>query len=438
MNLLYDLIFFVISLIYLPVYLFRRKFYKGFLSRLGFLPADLRLNKPIWIHAVSAGEIMSMRSFIGELRKTYPERSLVISTVTLTGNRIARGIVKQGDFVTFLPLDFSFIVWRVIKRINPCVVIIAETELWPNFISCLHKSNIPIIVVNARISDRSFAGYSKVRFLLKSILNKISLFCCQTDTDAQRLVSLGVGEDRVRVSGNMKFDVTDDTDKENAEDTEKKKIVGLQDEDKLWVAASTHPGEEEIVLSVYKRVLADYPQFRLLIAPRHPERVKEIEKLVDKYNFQAICMSRQESKRDSSPDPDMTSGGLRMTEGSGTASVFILDTIGELMDFYRIADIVFVGGSLIKKGGHNILEPAVLAKPIIFGPYMFNFRDIADLFLKHNAGILVHNQDELEKTLRDLLNNPQSANELGEKAKGLVEKNRGATLRNMGYITNSL
>lgn len=414
MFLIYDLIFLAIAVIYLPVYLFRRKFHRGLLSRLGILPEDLKLDRPVWIHAVSVGEAMAVRGLAEELRKIYPQKKLVISTVTATGNKIARGIAKEGDFVSYLPLDLSFIVKNVIDKIIPSIFIIAETELWPNLITYLYRKNIPIIVVNGRISDNSFRGYRIIKFLIKSILNKINLFCVQTKTDAQRLISLGVREAKIRVSGNMKFD----TINFKKDYTDYKLKLGLGPKDKLFVAGSTHPGEEEVILAAYKKLLAEFFNLKLLIAPRHPERTHEVEKLITKYNFEAIRISQLNL----------------IPKTYNLTPIFILDTVGQLFSFYAIADIVFVGGSLVKIGGHNILEPAALGKPILCGPYMFNFRDIAGLFLENQACILVHNREELEIAILGLLDNPAKMNEMGEIAKGLIRQNQGATQRNSEYI----
>jgi 3-deoxy-D-manno-octulosonic-acid transferase len=418
MFILYDLIFLAVSLFYLPVYLLKRKLHRGFFRKLGFCPKDLDFNNPIWIHAVSVGEAITVRGLVEELKKAYLKKRLVISTVTATGNKIAQGMAKPGDFVTYLPLDFSFIVRCVIDKINPSLFILAETEIWPNLITYLYRKNIPIVVVNGRISDSSYQGYLCLKFLVKQILNKVNLFCVQTETDAQRLVSLGVLENKIKVTGNMKFDITDYTDLKT-DYTDYRLSLGFKPEEKLWVCGSTHPGEEEIILGVYRNLCKDYSNLRLLIVPRHPERASEIQKIIIKYSFSSNRISQLNGQT-----------GKR----ANGQTVFILDTVGELMKYYAIADIVFVGGSLIRKGGHNILEPASLGKPVLFGPYMFNFRDIADSFLDNNAGTLVHNKTELEKNIRDLLDNPSKVNVLNQRASELIRHNQGATKRNLEYI----
>jgi len=416
MFIFYDLIFLFFSLIYLPVYVFRRKFHRGFMMRLGILSRNLDLNRPIWVHAVSVGEVMAVRGLIEELRKSCPGKNFVISTVTASGNKIAQGLAKGGDSVTYLPLDFGFIVKRVIDRINPSIFVIAETEIWPNLISYLHRKNVPIIMVNGRISDASFKGYLRIKFLLKAILEKVSFFCVQTERDAERLISLGVLASRIQVTGNMKFDLKDCQDAKRDEIDYRKKI-GLESGERLLVAGSTHAGEEEIVLGAYKELLNEFPQLKLLLAPRHPERSRDVGKIVSKFGLRAVFSS------------------LAFTCSTCiTKPVFILDTIGQLTSVYAIADIVFVGGSLIKKGGHNILEPASLGKPVLFGPHMFNFRDIADLFLGNRASLLIHNQDALKANIAYLLNNPSFATGLAQRAKEVILKNQGASKRNAVYI----
>lgn len=409
----YDLIFLIFTLIYLPIYLFKGKFHKGFLSRLGVLPRGLDLGRPIWVHAVSVGEAIVVRGLIEELRKCYPARKFVISTVTPTGNKIVKAIAEPGDLVIYLPLDFSFVVKGVISRINPEVFIIAETEIWPNLITCLHKKNIPIITVNGRISDASFRGYLAVKPLIKPILNKINLFCVQTESDADRLKQLGVATEKIKVTGNMKFDQLVVVQAQGY-----RQRLGLALDEKLFIAGSTHSAEEEIVLAAYKAVLNNFPGLKLLIAPRHPQRAKGLLKTVSAFGLSGFEISR------------LPSQGF----DSLANHVFILDTIGELANFYALADIVFMGGSLIKKGGHNILEPANLGKPVIFGPHMFNFRDIAGMFLKNNAAIMVHNQLDLASTVELLLNNSLRVRQMTDNAREVIMKNQGATKRNIQAI----
>lgn len=417
MFLVYDLIYLLFVIICLPVYLFKGKIHRGFLSRFGVLPKKLELNNPIWIHAVSVGEAVLIKGILDGLKTAFPNKKFVISTVTPTGNKIIQGFAAEGDFVTYLPLDFSFIIQKVINRINPSLFIIAETEIWPNLITCLKSKNIPIIVINARISDRSFKKYLKIKFLLKPILDKINLFCAQTAHDGARLIRLGVRQDKLQVTGNMKFDIKDFKGL-NFDPSGLKNKLGLRIEDRILVAGSTHPGEEEIIINLYKNLLTEFADLKLIIAPRHPQRSDQVKKIASGFGFRSIFTSYLK---------DQCTTCI-------PKSIFIVDVVGQLIDLYSIADIVFVGGSLIKKGGHNILEPASLSKPIIFGAHMFNFRDITDLYLENKACVLVHDEIELELAVRDLLENPQKADNLGLKARALILENQGATQRNTELI----
>lgn len=417
MFIIYNLIFFIFALIYLPLYLFRGKLNHFFLSRLGFLPDNLNLDQPIWIHAVSVGEIIAVKGLIEELRKEYPLKKLVISTVTETGNKLAKNLIKEGDFLTYLPLDFSFIVKKVIKRINPCMFIIAETEIWPNLITYLYKQNIPVITINGRISDASFAGYRAIKLFIRPILKKVSQFCMQSDIDALRLQNLGADKNKIQVTGNVKFDINlDSVSGINALLFRQK--LWLNPDDKLLVCGSTHPKEEEIIFDAYKKLLVIFPKLKLLIAPRHPQRSKDIAKLATHNDFMPISISG-------------ISGSCPTCINK---PVFILDVIGQLLNYYAAADIVFVGGSLVKTGGHNIIEPASLAKPVIFGPHMFNFRDMSKLFLKNKAAYLAHDGNELVSKIKEILSNSILAKGLAKRAHDLIVNNQGATKKNIQVI----
>ena len=417
MFLIYDLIFFIIALFYLPLYLLRKKFHRGFIRRLGFLPRDLNLNQPIWIHAVSVGEAKALKKLIEELKRIEPDKKFVFSTVTATGNKIMQDMAGDHDLVTYLPLDFSWVVSGVLERVNPSLFIIAETEIWPNLITALRRKNIPTVVINARISDRSLRGYKMLKIFIKPILNKVHLFCVQSQTDATRLMKLGVAVNKIKITGNLKFDSAD-LYLEPVGAHNYKASLGLTKEEKLLVAGSTHAQEEQIILSVYKELLKAFGELKLLLAPRHPQRAPELKNLVSLFGFHPVLISNLPFHCPTCiPKP-----------------VFILDTIGQLNDFYAIADVVFVGGSLVKSGGHNILEPAAKGKAVLFGPYMFNFRDIADLFLRNQAAILVENQEELKNKLSFLLSRQAERQKLGARAQELVIDNQGATRRTLEFI----
>jgi len=420
MRLLYDLIYLFITLIYLPRYLFKGKFHAGFQSRLGILPAGLKFDHPVWLHAVSVGETLALKGLLKVLRDTYSTKSFVISTVTPTGNKIARDLAADKDIVIYLPLDFSFIVKKVVGRINPQVFLLAEAEIWPNLLSCIHKKGIPIIMVNGRISEKSFRRYSIIKPLIRRLLAKVKLFCVRTASDSQRLIGLGVAKEKVHVTGNMKFD---NIPALNLHIDREAGLLALKEDERLLVAGCTHPGEEEIILRVYKRLKEQFSELRLLLAPRHPKRAGELENLCKSLGFAPIktsCLAELADQKELSK------------------SVFILDTLGQLTTFYALADLVFVGGSFVNKGGHNIIEPASLSKPVIFGPIMYNFHDIAELLTNNNAAVQVRSEQDLAEGLKKLLQDPKEAERLGNTAREIVLKQRGATLRTIQLIKEVL
>ncbi|MCM8800069.1 MAG: 3-deoxy-D-manno-octulosonic acid transferase [Candidatus Omnitrophica bacterium] len=412
MKIIYDLIFLFLSSFYLGYCLLKGKSLEGFFSRCKFLSKDLAFNKgSIWIHAVSVGEVLSIKNLVENLKRRYRDKKIVITTITSTGNRLAKSIFKE-EAIFYLPLDLSFLIDRFIKRLNPSLLILVETELWPNLISNLYQKRIPIVLINARLSPASFKGYLLIKLWISSLLNKIDIFCVQTETDYKRFLKLGLNPNKLKITGNMKFDLM----KQFSESTQDyRKTLMLEPRDILLVAGSTHPGEEKIIIEVYKRLITQIKNLKLLIAPRHPERSKKIAELIGNFGFSSVFVSE-------------------LPKDNSDYKVFILDTLGRLIDFYRIADIVFVGGSLVKKGGHNILEPAFFKKPIIFGPYMFNFKDISNQFLEKNASLVVRNKEELFQRIKELLENPQKCSSLGENAFKLILENQGATERNLKWI----
>jgi 3-deoxy-D-manno-octulosonic-acid transferase len=415
MCLIYDLIFFIVGFFYLPYYLFKKKSLKDFLVRF-ILPRDFYLDRPLWIHAVSLGEVMAVRPLVRGLRELFPGRRIILTTITSTGKKIAESILPKED-TYYLPLDLSFLMRSFISKINPSLLILLETELWPNLILSVKQKNIPIILVNGRISVLSFKGYMMVRWLLKPLLKRIDLFLVQTKLDEERFLKLGTDKTKIKITGNMKFDIKDFADLK-IDYTDYRKILGLGSKEKLLVAGSTHPGEEKILIEVYTKLKNKFPLLNLLIAPRHPQRVIEIEKLAKEFGLNSIRISQVSSIINT------------------YYSLLILDTIGQLMNYYALADIVFVGGSLVKIGGHNILEPALFKKPIIFGPYMFNFKDISEEFLRENAAIKVDNSEELYVKIEELLSEPKKAVLLGENAYNLIQKNKGITEKNLAWISS--
>ncbi|MFC1576083.1 3-deoxy-D-manno-octulosonic acid transferase [Candidatus Omnitrophota bacterium] len=403
---IYDIFFLVFAIIYLPYLALKSKAHKDFIQRFGVLPRAIReagTSGPIWIHAVSVGEVLAIKNLAKDLSAKFPKRKIVLSTTTKTGHDIAQKVIPGTIEKFYFPLDFSFTVKKALNVINPSLVVIAETEIWPNLILELKRRRVPVALVNGRLSERSFGGYKKIRFLFSKILESIDLFCMQAAPDAERIKALGAPAERVKITGNMKFDLAGiDLESSTYE----------MGPGRLLIAGSTHGGEEEIVLQAYRNLKKKFSDLRLLIAPRHIDRSGSIKKLSEEQGLDATLTSRSGNKKEKSP-------------------VLVLDTLGELGRLYSLATVVFMGGSLIKRGGHNLIEPAVFGKPIVFGPYMFNFRDMARLFLEDGAALKVEDEKELESVLEGLLADSEKRDTLGQKARGLIEKNKGATERNV-------
>lgn len=412
MYIIYDILYSISVICYLPFMLLRRKLHRGFLMRLGIFPKaikeKIKYKKLIWLHMVSVGEVNAAGELIRHLREFYPDHRFVISTVTKTGNQVAQKLVAAEDILIYAPLDLSFIVRKVVKLIKPQIFIITETEIWPNIVNSLYANNIPLVLVNGRISANSFNSYRLIRFFLKRTLGQFSMFCMQTAQDAKRIIQLGAKEAKVKVTGNMKFDI------QLLASSHQPAALSLSEGERLFIAGSTHHPEEEIVLKVYQKLIKNYPNLRLLIAPRHIERTKEIEALVAKSGFESERVS-----------------ALKVGNGK---SVLILDSIGELRSLYSLADIVFIGGSLICRGGQNPIEPAIFGKAIIFGPHMFNFADIAKIFLEKQAAIAVKDADSLQQTVSEILSHAALKEKLAHQASELVQENKGASIRNAQII----
>ncbi|MBI3601589.1 MAG: 3-deoxy-D-manno-octulosonic acid transferase [Candidatus Omnitrophica bacterium] len=427
----FDVLFFIYALVYLPYLLLTGRWYKGYGLRFGSftdaLKARLSSASTIWIHAVSVGEVMAVVTLVEEMKSRWPTYTLVVTTTTKTGYQLAQSKLRQTAVVIPSPLDFSFVAASFLRLIKPKVYIAVETEIWPNLFNCLSRHGIPIIIINGRISDVSYGRYKAIKFLLKRVLEKVSLFCMQTDRDVRRMVELGAPQDKVFTVGNIKFDdLPSDSTMSfpsrhggiigNPEYTSSRSPTNAFGDDRIWVAGSTHPGEEEIVLDVYGKMIKEHSQWHLIIAPRHVERTAEIVRLVEKKGLSAIKLS----------DSGWPRQGQDPLLGS---SVVVVDTIGHLRSLYARSSLVFVGKSLCVGGGHNIIEPAFYAKPIIIGPHMDNFRDIAALFKTQGALIQVKDSMEFEQQVKRLMTDEFLRTQLGEKAYGVVKANQGAGAR---------
>ena len=408
--------FIIFGIVYLPYLILTKRYRYGLGNRLGILSKELKSlsskGKVIWIHAVSVGEMAVAGILAPILRKEFPAYTIIFSSVTHTGNKIANSIAAPKEHVFYLPFDLSVITDKVVKIIKPEMFLCLETELWPNLITSLYRFNTKIILVNGRISNSSYKGYKIIKFIISRILKKFSLILVQSNEDKGRILNLGAPEEKVFVTGNLKFDqsLSGSTDRR----TEIRKKLGLNEDDILLAAGSTHRGEEGAIIDCFSRLKKEYANLKLLIAPRHIERIQEIERIVLRQGLKSVRFS-------------LLNVSVCLLSSALCPLIYILDTIGDLKAVYSASDIVFVGGSLVKKGGQNPIEPANLAKPIILGRWTFNFHDVVKSFLENSACIQVENEAELYLAVKLLLDDPQKRKALGVNAKSTVDKNLGSS-----------
>ncbi len=379
----------------------------------------------IWVHAVSVGEVIASLPLLQKLKDRYPSVSLVLSTITDTGQKVAMEKVPEGTKVIYLPFDLSFIFKRTFKKIHPALFITIETELWPNMLVTLKKRKIPAVVMNGRISDDSFKGYKKIKFFMRGIIDCVDLFCMQDAVYAGRIKELGAQEEKIRVIGSFKFDTAPS--------------LNIPAWTKLLthpviIAGSTHRGEEELILSSFVELKKDFPDLTLIIAPRHPERFKEVEELVKAKGLSYVKRSQLSS--DSPLHPFTASPARTDLADKPIYQIIILDAVGELASVYGVSDVAVIGGSFIAHGGQNLLEPAFWAKPIICGPHMENF-PFAKEFYEKRAAI---ETDELNlfDRLKDILKSPEKRKAVGERARKIYDEKAGAVERAMKEIERFL
>jgi 3-deoxy-D-manno-octulosonic-acid transferase len=400
-----------------------RKYIRNLPQRLGYLPLSFNFDaeESIWIQAVSVGEVLTVRALLPQLRERYPRLRIFVSTTTMTGQNVARTNVQGVDGVFYFPLDLPFVVRRTLAVVKPRLFIMMETELWPNLLRECRRAGVKTVLVNGRISARSHPRYMLARRFFRRVLNDVDRCCMQSEESARRIIEIGAPRDRVTVTGSLKFDSLEIPG--SVPDRGHNRVLRyfrIPPERPVIIAASTLRGEEEPVLDAFQRIRATWGNALLIIAPRKPERFVEAERLAQQRGWRVA--RRKELPVDAEPRVD----------------VVILDTIGELAQLYQIATLVFVGGSLADAGGHNILEPAVFGKPIVFGPHMHNFAEISRTVLENRGAVQVHSATGLETVLVDLLSDPVRRASLGAAARALVEANRGARQRSLAVITQLL
>lgn len=386
------------------------------LERYGFCKNKVKPNG-ILVHAVSVGETIAAIPLIKALQQKYPQLPITVTTMTPTGSERVKSLLKDSVSHVYLPYDLPGAIKRFLKTTKPKIVIIMETELWPNLISQCYKQKIPLIIANARLSERSAARYGKLGKAVKQLFSKISMVAAQNQQDGERFVSLGLPADHLAITGSIKFDI-------NLSNEQRQKINQLKQQWQLnrpvLIAASTHSGEDEIILTAFKKLLLKHANLLLILVPRHPERFKTVEKLISDSGFNYL-------KRSTNQIP---------TEQT---QIVLGDTMGELLELYAMADIAFVGGSLVKQGGHNPLEPALHHIAIITGEYFFNFQVICEQLIEAQGMIVCTNSaDDLYSSIDCLLNDNSSRNQLGENAYLVLKQNQGALSRLLTVINHYL
>ncbi len=424
MYLAYSLLTFAVFVMVSPYFLYQAVRYQKYVGslgqRLGFLPISFNIDaeESIWIHAVSVGEALTARALAADLKARYPRLRLFLSTTTIAGQQVARGSLSNVDAVFYFPFDWTFIVRRTLALVRPRLFIMMETEIWPNLLRECRRRGVKTIMINGRISSRSYPRYRLVRPFFRRVLADVDRFCMQSEESARRLVELGAAAGRVSVTGSLKFDSLE-LPAATAHGKPRERVLRffrMSANRTVIIAGSTMRGEEASVLRAFARVKTAMPNALAVLAPRHPERFGEVERLARDAGF--VTLRRSELPIDAEPRAD----------------VVVLDSIGELAQLYQLATAVFVGGSLVDHGGHNILEPAIFGKPIVFGPHMQNFKEIADAFLSNDAAVQVPSDRELDEILLALVTDPVRRARLGAAARALVEANRGAKNKTLQVI----
>jgi 3-deoxy-D-manno-octulosonic-acid transferase len=394
-----------------------RRLLRGFPERVGvYSPSAgqaLAGARPVWIHAVSVGEVLAGSRLQKGLKESFPGKKILLSTSTATGREMAQKTMPSPEGLIYFPLDLPWVILRALKRFDPCLVVFLEKEVWPNFLRLSHRRGIPVVLISGRLSRRSFQRYALFRPLFSRALKYFSALGMQSREDAERMVRLGVSRNRVSITGNLKHDFAREAPPGESGDGRRPPHLKGVEHRPVLVAGSTHQGEEEVLLEVFLSLKSRFPSLLMVLAPRHPHRFDEVEKLLRQKGIVYEKKSRQK-------------------EAGGPFDVLLLDSMGDLAHYYSMADVAFVGGSLVDAGGHNLLEPARFGKPVVFGPYMANVAEVAEEMKQRGGGLQVGNQEDLRREIAGLLSDPERAGEMGRRAKSLAEEDRAvldATLR---------
>jgi len=380
-------------------------------NRLEYRPFSKFFKKPVWFHALSVGEVLSVVPLVKAFKEQHREIPLFFTASTITGHQIATRCLKDiVDAIDYFPLDFPLVVNRYLRHLNPRLVVLTETDIWPNFLSIMQKKHIPTILISARMSEYSYKRYCLIKGFFSQIINKLEFVGAQREEDARRFLRLGLKKEKLKILGSLKFDLPLPDIKEKSF---LKKTFNIPSQQTIWIAGSTHKGEDEIIFRVHRQLLSVYPKLCLIIAPRHPQRFDEVTLLSKRMGFR--------TRR-------------RTEKANGECEVIVLDTLGELARVYGVCDFAFVGGSFVPIGGHNPLEVVVWERPVIFGPYMFNFSEIAKMLIKNKAAIEVKNERMLFSVCRLFLEDKSLSEIMGKQGRDLVAEHQGVIKRYLDTI----
>jgi 3-deoxy-D-manno-octulosonic-acid transferase len=423
-TLLFDLAFFLYGLFALPVFVAKGKHREGWGERWGRVPAEtaarLRGRDVFWVHGVSVGEARLACHLVSRIRRRLPGMTVLVTTTTASGRQVARKHLAPEDEVLFMPFDLSFAVRRFLTAVKPRAVVVMETEIWPNLLRELERREIPVLIANGRISASAFRRYRPVRWAIAGSLRRVRLILAQSREHRERFLALGADPGRVRAAGNMKFDLEGAAAPSDAAAALGERLRAEPDTPVL-LASSTHPGEDETLLEAYARLKGRHPRLKLVLAPRHLERIPSVEALTVRRNLPAVRLSR-----------------FLAEPSRALAEIVLVDQWGVLNLLYPLADAVFVGGSLVPVGGHNLAEAAVHGRAVLCGPHMENFADMLEEFTKEGAVTVVRDACEIEERAAELLRDRGARDRLGAKARQTVLKNQGAAERAVEEILQCL
>ena len=436
MRIILDLLYLLAGVAYSPVIIYRavrhKRYRTGWDQRFGKISRRSPTKKCIWLHAVSVGEVNAAKTIVKELKNKFGNFEIVISTTTDTGFARATNLFRENHQVFYFPFDFSWTMRRAFSNIRPAICLLMELEVWPNFVHIAQQSNVPVIVVNGRISDRSFTSYKKARPLIKKMFGRVTLVLAQTDEYARRFKEIGCPDENVIVTGSLKYDTAQITDKVEGAD-----VLAAQlniDDERLWVAGATGNDEEKILLDVYQNLKQQsrFSDLRLAVVPRKPERFDEVAQLIESRGLSLVRYSHIKKLTIENTEKSI------INNQSSIDTVILGDTMGDLRKFYSLATIIFVGRSLVPMGGSDMAEAAALGKCTLFGPYAFNFKQTVDALLADTGAIMVKDKQELLQTIQKCLSEPDFAQEIAKNGREVIRKNQGATAKSIDQITKFL